>query len=443
MKKRLFLLATTLATTLSLAGVARAQEPLPVPPASEIQACQAEQSVIEGVEEGATVSFWTLSLAPTFDLYLQDVFTRFEETYGVTVDWLDVPFGEAQTRLRTAFAAGDAPDVVNLSGAWVPEFAEAGQIVNMSEVLPEAVAADYIPGALNAFAVEGAAYQVPWYLSIEFMLYNRAILEEAGLTEEDLPTNYEELAEVGRTIQEQTGRFGFVMNLLESDVFLKYLAQYGIPILDENGQAAFNTPEAAERLQYFVDLVNDGVIPQDIVNIEHRQMLDRFSSGEIAIVFTGPQLARLIKENNPETYENLGIAPMVVGPEGGADLGVMSLVVNAQSDAPNAALALATFVTNPCNMIQFSQMVPIYPSTLSALEDPFFQTNGELVEESARVPAAESLPTAEVLLPTLPSSERFLEEVQNAVTSALLGELTAQEALDQAVDVINNEVLTQ
>jgi hypothetical protein len=36
-----------------------------------------------------------------------------------------------------------------------------------------------------------------------------------------------------------------------------------------------------------------------------------------------------------------------------------------------------------------------------------------------------------------------LEEVQNAVTSALLGELTAQEALDQAVDVINNEVLTQ
>jgi ABC-type glycerol-3-phosphate transport system substrate-binding protein len=88
-------------------------------------------------------------------------------------------------------------------------------------------------------------------------------------------------------------------------------------------------------------------------------------------------------------------------------------------------------------------MVPIYPSTLSALTDPFFTTNGELVEESARVPAAQSLPTAEVLLPTLPSSERFLEEVQNAVASALLGEMTAQEALDSAVDIINNEVLSQ
>jgi len=441
--KYTFLKAVSAIVMLSALGLASAQEPLPVPPVSDIEVCKAEQKVIEGVEEGATVSFWTLSLSPTFDLYLQDVFARFEELYGVKVDWQDVPFGEAQTRLRTALAAGDGPDVVNLSGAWVPEFAEAGQIVNMSEALPEAVAADYIPGALNAFAVDGMAYQVPWYLSIEFMLYNKAILEEAGLSMDDLPTTYEELAEVGRTITSKTGRFGFVMNLLESDVFLKVLAQYGVEILDAEGKAAFNTPVAVERLQYFVDLVNEGVIPQDIVTIEHRAMLDRFSAGEMAIVFTGPQLARLIKENNPETYDNLGIAPMVVGPDGGADLGVMSLVVNSASANPNAALALATFVTNPCNMVQFSKMVPIYPSTLSALTDPFFTTNGELVEESARVPAAQSLPTAEVLLPTLPSSERFLEEVQNAVAAALLGEMTAQEALDSAVDIINNEVLSQ
>lgn len=425
----------------AMVGLTAAQ--LPVPPVSEIEVCKQEQKVIEGVEEGATVSFWTLSLSPTFDLYLQDVFSRFEELYGVKVDWQDVPFGEAQTRLRTALAAGSGPDVVNLSGAWVPEFAAAGQIVNMSQALPEALVADYIPGAFNAFTVGGASYQVPWYLSIEFMLYNRAILEEAGLSEADLPTTYEQLAEVGRAIQAKTGRFGFVMNLLESDVFLKVLAQYGVPILDEDGKAAFNTEAAVEVLQYFVDLVNEGVIPQDIVNIEHRVMLDRFSAGEMGIVFTGPQLARLIKENNPETYANLGIAPMVVGPEGGADLGVMSLVVNSSSPNPKAALALATFVTNPCNMVQFSKMVPIYPSTLSALTDPFFTTNGELVEESARVPAAQSLPTAEVLLPTLPNSQRFLEEVQKAVSAALLGQLSAQEALDQAVDIINNEVLSQ
>jgi putative chitobiose transport system substrate-binding protein len=426
-----------------LVGAVQAQDSLPVPPIDDIEVCNLEQQVIEGVEEGATVSFWTLSLAPTFDAYLADVFARFEALYGVTVDWTDVPFGEAQTLLRNALAAGDGPDVVNLSGGWVPEFAEAGQIVNMSEALPEAVVADYIPGAFNAYTYEGASYQVPWYLSIEFMLYNRAILEEAGLTEADLPTNYEELATVARTINSETGRFGFVMNLLEGDTFLKVLAQNGVPILDADGNAAFNTPEAATVLQYFVDLVNEGVIPTDIVNVEHREMLDRFSAGEMGIVFSGPQLARLINENNPETYANLGIAPVPVGSAGGADLGVMSLVVNGASANPNASLALATFVTNPCNMVQFSKMVPIYPSTLTALTDPFFTTNGELVEESARIPAAQSLPTAVVLLPTLPNADLFNEEVNNAVASAILGELTAQEALDQAVDIINNEVIGQ
>jgi maltose-binding protein MalE len=47
------------------------------------------------------------------------------------------------------------------------------------------------------------------------------------------------------------------------------------------------------------------------------------------------------------------------------------------------------------------------------------------------------------LLPTLPNADLFKEEVNNAVASAILGELTAQEALDQAVDVINNEVIGQ
>jgi putative chitobiose transport system substrate-binding protein len=206
-------LMLALILTAGASGSAQAQGGTPtptLPPAPEI--CSADQKVIADVEAGATVSFWTLSLSPTFDSYLADVFARFEKTYGVKVNWTDVPFGEAQTRYRNALAAGNAPDVINLSGGWVPEFAEAGQILSMDQNVPEAVRKDYFEGAYTGYNVNGESYQVPWYLSIQFMMVNKQILTDAGLSEKDIPKNFEELAKVSRTVKEKTKRYGFAPN---------------------------------------------------------------------------------------------------------------------------------------------------------------------------------------------------------------------------------------
>jgi ABC-type glycerol-3-phosphate transport system substrate-binding protein len=49
-------------------------------------------NVIDGVEDGATITFWTMSLSPTFDEYIQKIVENFQMTYpGVTVVWEDQP----------------------------------------------------------------------------------------------------------------------------------------------------------------------------------------------------------------------------------------------------------------------------------------------------------------------------------------------------------------
>jgi ABC-type glycerol-3-phosphate transport system substrate-binding protein len=96
------------------------------------------EALIPNVEANAQLTFWTFYLSPTFDDYIKDTIARFEKTYpGVTVKWED----HQATFLddyRNAFAAGNAPDVANLSNneGWVREFAEKGLLLNLSENLP-------------------------------------------------------------------------------------------------------------------------------------------------------------------------------------------------------------------------------------------------------------------------------------------------------------------
>ena len=72
------------------------------------------EAVIKNVEAGATIKFWTFYLSPTFDGYIKDTIARFEATYpGVKVDWEDHQ-ATFQDDLNNAFAAGNAPDVINL-----------------------------------------------------------------------------------------------------------------------------------------------------------------------------------------------------------------------------------------------------------------------------------------------------------------------------------------
>ena len=107
--------------------------------------------VIEGVEPNAEITIWTFWLSPTFDDYIKSTIARFEETYpGVKVNWEDHQ-ATFQDDLRNSFAAGNAPDVINLSvgEGWVADFASQGLLRNLDDAVPQSVKDLYFPGLWN------------------------------------------------------------------------------------------------------------------------------------------------------------------------------------------------------------------------------------------------------------------------------------------------------
>ena len=148
------------------------------------------EAVITGVEANAEIGFWTFYLSPTFDQYIKDTIARFEATYpGVTVKWEDHQ-ATFQADLNNAFAAGIAPDVINLSVSegWVSDYAGKDQLLGLNSIVPKAVQDIYFPGLWNEQLVNGENFQFPWYQGLNVELINKKIYEEgAGLTPRTSP----------------------------------------------------------------------------------------------------------------------------------------------------------------------------------------------------------------------------------------------------------------
>lgn len=403
---------------------------------------------VDGVEDGAELTFWTMSLSPTFDDYLAQIVANFEATYpGVTVNHEDVPFDGLQAKVRNSFTAGNPPDVANISPAWVNEFAEAGLLMDVDEAVssyPD-LRSQYVDTAWTTAAIDGTSYQIPWYLAVaNFVGYNQAVLDECGLSADDLPTTWTELRDFSAATLEACDTYATSLNFgpATEQYLLNYLIYNDALTLNDDGTVTFVEPAASEALQVWVDLVQNDLIPQSSLTDDHRNMVDRFSEGDTAMVMIAPHLLRLVEENNPDVYEQLAVAPGITGTSGANSVDVQSLVIAADTEYPNAALALAAFVTNPETQAEFSKWAGVFPSNLESYSDPYFES-----EEGGQLPqirplAFDYVQTADNRAVTLANDAEVQQAVTEATQSALLGETTPEETLS-ALETRINELVAE
>lgn len=398
------------------------------------------EAVIPGVEDGAEITFWTFYLSPTFDDYIESTIERFEETYpGVTVSWED----HQATFLddyRNAFAAGNAPDVANLSNneGWVREFAEKDLLLSMTDNLPADVIDDYFPDLFNDSLVDGKSYQVPWYQAVPVELVNTEIFEAAGLSVDDFPETWDGIPDLCQTIKDATGKLCDI-RLTVNDYLAQMVYEGGVDVINEEGtEFTFDSPEAVDWLQTYVDMVAAGTVDRaQLVTADDRTALELFTSGQAPFYNTGPQLIREVKSSNPDLYEKLAIAPFPVGRSGVIQPTSMAISVKADTEFPNASMALAVFFTNAVSEVEFSKAVAVYPSVIAAYDDPFFSEEPELIEDSARPLAKDIISKQKNIMPTIPEKADVNAIVATAIESALFNDVPAQQALTDAVAQAN------
>ncbi|MGB3494960.1 MAG: sugar ABC transporter substrate-binding protein [Elainellaceae cyanobacterium] len=398
--------------------------------------CSSAPNSSESSESGTQeVEFWTMQLQPQFTDYFNQLIAEFEaENPDVTVRWVDVPWSDMQSKILTSVSAGTAPDVVNLNPDFASQLASRNAWLELDDKVPTEAQAEYLPNIWKASSLNGKTFGLPWYLTTSVTIYNKDLLEQAGLSEP--PTTYEELAIAAKQIKEATGKYAFFTTFVPEDSadLLHSFIQMGVPLVNEDGSAAFNTPDGKAVFQYWTDLFEAELLPREVLTQGHRRAIELYQAGETAIVSTSPQFLDTIANNAPSIAQVSETAPQITGDTGAKNVAAMNVVIPQSTDQPEAALAFALFVTNPDNQLTFAKAANVLPSTVSSLSDSYFADLPDAPEpgDRARIVSAAQMADADVLVPAMEDVKELQKIIYNNLQAAMLGQKTVDEAIADA-----------
>ncbi len=393
------------------------------------------------VDQKKKVTFWTMSLSPAFDDYLNSVISDFEtQNPNIEIDWVDVPWGDTETRVLTAATSNTLPDVINLNLPFSQKLAQNDLLVDMNQSAAD-VKDDYFKGCWDASSYNGKVFALPWYITSNMVYYNKALFEEAGIDPNTYPTTFDQLYTYAKKIHDKTGAYGY-MTFFQDQFIMEELERMGIRLFNSDfTKANFNTPEVIAAANYYKKMLDEKLIPSETITSKSGtgEAIQLYSTGELAMFFGGTSHARMIKDNSQEVYNNTGVAPQIIGKNGKSNIAVMNIVVPKSSKVVDEALIFAKFLTNNANQVVFAKAAgAIVPSTKASLNDDFFSLSDGTAATEARIMSAKEVARGTIIFPPIQNWTEIRDAFIEAFAKAATGNGDASSLLQAAQDQANS-----
>ena len=137
----------------------------------------------DGASGDTTITWWHNSNTGDGKDYYDKVAADFEAANpGVTVEVNAMQHEDMLTKLDAAFQSGDAPDVyMERGGGELADHVEAGLTKDISEAAADTI--EKIGGSVAGWQVDGKTYGLPFSVGVVGFWYNKALFEQAGITE--------------------------------------------------------------------------------------------------------------------------------------------------------------------------------------------------------------------------------------------------------------------
>ena len=408
---------------------------------SWLVSCQSTPSNPTASGEKGGIQFWTMQLQPQFTPYFTELIGNFTTANpDTTVKWDDVPWDAMQSKILTSISAKTAPDVVNLNPNFASQLAGKNAWLDLNSKVSPEIQKQYLPKIWQANTLNNLSFGIPWYLTTRVTIYNQDLLKKAGITTP--PATYEELAKVAKAVKDKTGKYAFFITFSpgHSGEVLESLVQMGVKLVDEQGKAAFDTPEGLAAFKYWVDLYQQGLLPPEVLTQGHRHGVELYQSGSTALLSSGAEFLKTIEKNAPTIAKASAAAPQITGKTGKKNVAVMNLVIPRDSKRADEALKFALFVTNADNQLAFTQQGGTLPSNIEAIERYIAELDkegGSSSVEQARKVSAGQLKDAEVLIPPMKNFNQLQKLIYENLQAAMLKQKTVEQAVKESAEAWN------
>lgn len=272
------------------------------------------------------------------------------ENPNITVETEPTAFDGYFDRLATMTAAGDAPDVITLGGAYPLEYAARGALVDLTTVDTIDMSA-FAESILGNATYEGGVYGAPTGGNTVALLANPRLFEEAGVALPDDETwTWEEFADIAEQISANGGDgvFGFEPRL--HDFNRVWFAQRGYTMYTEDGGLDVAPEVLEEYWDFALELRDRGAIPSAELISEVIQ-----ASPELTLMGQGRAAMHSAYTNQVSVFSEASGDDLVLLKFPGEtqfERPGMTLLpsqyfsVSSQSEHPEAAAALIDFLLN-------------------------------------------------------------------------------------------------
>ena len=243
-------------------------------------------------EDQVTINLWHRWSSGT-EAALMDVIAGFEAANPNIHVEVTAKSGEyfalLQSMIADAAAGNPLPDVFIGGYNLLNYIATELNPTNIDELAPSQEALDALYGNFQDGMLELSQYGgeqvgLPYAVSIMPMYINMDLFREAGLTEEDVPTTWDEVFEVAAVIEEKTDAIGVQIHNMEDawgDQALIF--SHGGQLLTEDKQRCDFTNEGAiAAMTMWQDLYNQGYASA----LSSSEIQSTFTSGNLAIYCT-------------------------------------------------------------------------------------------------------------------------------------------------------------
>ena len=330
--------------------------------------------------------------------------------------------------------ATPALDVLLLDVIWVPEFAQAGWLLDLSPWITREELAPHFPAAAAASVWNGRVWGLPWNMNVGVLYYRADLLGKHGLAP---PRTWEELVEQAQRIRaaERDPKLdgvlwqgkqyeGLVVNVLE------HFWASGTALLDERDHVLPEPERAAAALGFMRRLVETGVSPGWVTAGDEELTRRPFGDGRAIFLRSWPYAMDLFEAADSPVRGRVGVAPLP-GHAGGAvgvgATGGFHLAVNRRTRHPDTAVALVRYLAGPEGQRALTAAgVALYPTRMDLYRD------ATAVRAHPHMPRFHALALGGRPRPVTPYYLMLSTTVQPEFSAALVGVKTPEQALRYA-----------
>lgn len=249
---------------------------------------------------------------------------QFEELTGITVNLEALPEEQFRQRIQTELVAQSTDIDLFMSALFQdgPQFTLNGWYEDLSPYPNDSTltSPDYLfenigAGTIESHTINGTLIGIPILSDTEMMYYRKDVLADAGV---DVPSTMEEFEAVVAAIDDpgsgirgwgSRGRGAAAVTQLSV-----FLYNHGADWIDDDGYAAFNTPEGVAAFEMYGRLLSDHG-PTGVAGMSWEELMPLFQQRQVAFWNDSSGfVGSLLDPEQSEDVDNIGFAPMPAGP---------------------------------------------------------------------------------------------------------------------------------